>query len=413
MTSTPEKINSGPMTDTPNLSLLLVQSGCFTTTLALALVLLMSRFHLQSFSRSYETSRWMLFTALLLFAIHYLLQMLFGFRAQSEDMGALVNILFYLPIALMLASATLRISTGHHYLRQFMTVGLCGIIINLVLFVVGLCIYHSLDMPWVLHAMKIVYVLMIAFFIFGPGGELQRMSRKIEDETADDNSKYHLYMRSGTTLLYAMGGVGAMSIFSTSMVVGVAAFFLLAIIFYVVSFLSLGFNIQAVSCVVDELDDSVSTDEAVPSDAMTSTSAASATSPQSITERTADGTPTPAAPSPRLSPEQVEQVSQAIAAWRAKQGYCTSNLTSITMAQRLGIPKRLLTQYLAECEGNTFRVWLSNLRIEEAKRMLIDTGYSVEAIAEACGFSSRSWMMEKFKASTGMTPAEWRDSKMK
>lgn len=56
-----------------------------------------------------------------------------------------------------------------------------------------------------------------------------------------------------------------------------------------------------------------------------------------------------------------------------------------------------------------FRVWLSNIGIEETKRMpLTETHYSVEAVAEACGFSSHSRMQEQFKASTGMTPTEWR-----
>lgn len=372
------------MTYTPQIVLLLVQSSCFCITLVLALILLMSRFHLRSLTRSYETARWMLFASLTLYAIHYMLQMVFGFRAQNEDVGALVNILFYLPIALLLASATLRISTGHRYLRRFMAVGLCGTILNLIIFMVGLYTYRSLDMPWALRVMEIIYVLMIAFFIFSPGGELQRMSRKIEDETADDNTKYQLYMRSGTTLLYAMGGVGAMSIFSTRMVVGIAAFFLLALIFYVVSFLSLGFSIQAVSSVVDE---------------------------DSETNPTTSGADLPSCQAQQLTEQQAEQIEAAIAEWRSKQGYSTSSLTCINMAQRLGIPKRLLTQYIAEHEGSTFRVWLSNIRIEEAKRMLLtESDYSIEAIAEACGFSSRSWMQEKFKASTGMTPAEWRES---
>lgn len=401
-----------------NLLLLLVQSSCFCITLVLAIVLLMARFHLRTVSRSYETSRWLLTTALLLYAVHYALQMIFGFRAQGEDVGALVNILFYLPIAFLLVCATLRISAGWRYLRRFGYVGVTGIVVNTVIFGAGLAFYGNLHMPLALHAMEVVYVGMIAFFIFSPGGELQRIYRKIEDETADDNTKYHLYMRSGTVLLYAMGLVGAMSIFSTQMVVGVAAFFLLALIFYVVSFVSLGFGIQELSEIVEEgsaeaLGSPASTeqgDEDLPHD-----------SAACMGEQRAQGQDSPAqivgqddlslrpSSQPAEAADSAAQIEADIAAWRAGRGYSVPSLTSITMAQRLGIPKRQLTQYLAEHEGVTFRVWLSNIRIEEAKRMLLtETHYSIEAIAEACGFSSRSWMQEKFKASTGMTPAEWR-----
>lgn len=401
------------MTEIPNIPLLLLQCSCFSITLVLALVLLFARYHQHTESRAYESSRWMLIGALGLYVMHYLLQMLFGFRARGEDVGALINILFYTPVAFLFACATLRISAGHRYLRRFVMVGIAGVVVILGLFIAGLCIFRSLKMPWVLSAMEVIYVVLILFFIFNPGGELRRMNRKIEDETADDNSKYNIYMHSSTVLLYAMGAAGALAIFHTRTVFMVAAFFLLALMFYIVSFLSLGFNIQGVSSLVDENEDAHETMDCLsatdfkPEETADTPEEAAAGQSSALRESTA---PASASVS-RLSAAQVEQVETALAVWRAERGYSTANLTSITMAQRLGIPKRLLTQYLAEHEGSTFRVWLSNIRIEESKRMLLTlSDYSIEAIAEACGFSSRSWMQEKFKASTGMTPAEWREA---
>lgn len=100
------------MFESNNLPLLLLQSSCFSVMLVLALVLLMSRWHMKATSRSYEVSRWLLIVALALYVIHYLLQMIFGFRASGEDAGALVNMVFYLPVAFLLTCATLRISAG-------------------------------------------------------------------------------------------------------------------------------------------------------------------------------------------------------------------------------------------------------------------------------------------------------------
>ena len=354
--------------------------------LVLALVLLMSRWHMKATSRNYETSRWLLIAALVLYVIHYLLQMIFGFRASGENVGALVNMVFYLPVAFLMASATLRISAGQRYLLRFVKVGATGTLVTLAIFFVGLFRYGSLHMPWVLRIIEVIYVAMIAFFIFNPGGELRRMNRRIEDETADDQTPYRLYMRSSTVLLYVMGLIGALSVFSTVAVFSVALFFLLALIFYVVSFLALGFHVQPVSDIVDD-ENQASADAATMGDTTAT-----------------DGT------TPRLSPEVTSQITAAIAQWRQAKGFGAQNLTIITAAERLGIPKRQLTQYLTEHEGSTFRVWLSNIRIEEAKRMLSEADYSIESIAESCGFSSVSWMREKFKASTGMTPAEWREA---
>ena len=374
------------MFESNNLPLLLLQSSCFSVMLVLALLLLMSRWHMKATSRNYETSRWLLISALMLYVLHYLLQMIFGFRASGEDVGALVNMVFYLPVAFLMASATLRISAGQRYLSRFVKVGATGTVITWAIFLVGLFSYGSLHMPWVLRIIEVIYVAMIAFFIFNPGGELRRMNRRIEDETADDQTPYRLYMRSSTTLLYVMGLIGALSVFSTVAVFSVALFFLLALIFYVVSFLALGFHVQSVSDIVDD-ENKDSADAATMGDATAT-----------------DGT------TPRLSAEVTEQITAAIAQWRQARGFGAQNLTIITTAERLGIPKRQLTQYLTEHEGSTFRVWLSNIRIEEAKRMLSERDYSIESIAESCGFSSVSWMREKFKASTGMTPAEWREA---
>lgn len=384
------------MNDHGNPTLLLLQFGCFSITLVLTLVLLISRIHQRPESRSYEASRWMLIAALSLYTVHYLLQMLFGFRAQGEDVGALINILFYLPSAFLLASATLRLATGQRYMKRFVIIGTSGILLSLLLFLIGLVQYGSLHMPWILRIMGVLYVIMILFFIFHPGGELRRMNRKIEDETADDISDYRLYMHSGSVMLYTMGLIGALSIFHTSSVFAVAAFFLLALIFYVVSFVALGFNISPLSSIIDERE--ATADQEVP--------AAPVSEAKNVEEP-----PVEAPTTSRLTVEQTTRIEAAIADWRAEHGYSAQNLTSITMAQRLGISKRQLTQYLAETVGVTFRVWLSDIRIDEAKRMLLaEPAYSIEAIAEMCGFSSRSWMQEKFKSSTGMTPNDWREA---
>ncbi len=60
----------------------------------------------------------------------------------------------------------------------------------------------------------------------------------------------------------------------------------------------------------------------------------------------------------------------------------------VRLASRQNLPKRMLVQYLREVEGKTFRVWLSDLRLEEAKRLIMQhPEYANETIAEACGFS--------------------------
>lgn len=78
----------------------------------LAFFAVASRFFVQNRNRLYEQSRWMIVAALLLFGVHYMMQMLFGWRAEGNDTGTLFNILFYMPCALLLANSQLNILMG-------------------------------------------------------------------------------------------------------------------------------------------------------------------------------------------------------------------------------------------------------------------------------------------------------------
>lgn len=51
-------------------------------------------------------------------------------------------------------------------------------------------------------------------------------------------------------------------------------------------------------------------------------------------------------------------------------------------------------------------------RVEHAKYLLRSTGYTVTHIAQMCGYSSNIHFMRQFKQRTGMTPSEYRGSKL-
>lgn len=69
----------------------------------LALMLFTSRFHVDVVNATYERSRWALFVSMSLLVLHYVLQMVCGFRAESDDAGTIVNILFYTPVTFLVA----------------------------------------------------------------------------------------------------------------------------------------------------------------------------------------------------------------------------------------------------------------------------------------------------------------------
>lgn len=74
-----------------------LQFACFIFMLINALILGITHLHMKSTNRRYEWSRWLILAGMTGLAIQYLLQMLLGFRAKSDDLGAIFNILVYTP----------------------------------------------------------------------------------------------------------------------------------------------------------------------------------------------------------------------------------------------------------------------------------------------------------------------------
>ena len=108
-----------------------------------------------------------------------------------------------------------------------------------------------------------------------------------------------------------------------------------------------------------------------------------------------------------LADEQQERVAAAIAQWTAQGGHRKSGLNKSMVAGQMGVSVNLLSQWLRHRNQN-FWDWLSDLRIEEAKRIIREhPDWTNEAIADRCGFNDRSAFQKKFKEKTGMTPTGW------
>ena len=85
-----------------------LQFACFIFMLINALILGITRLHMKWANRLYEWSRWLILAGMTGLAIQYLLQMLLGFRAKSDDLGAIFNILVYTPCIITIAMGILR-----------------------------------------------------------------------------------------------------------------------------------------------------------------------------------------------------------------------------------------------------------------------------------------------------------------
>ena len=112
----------------------------------------------------------------------------------------------------------------------------------------------------------------------------------------------------------------------------------------------------------------------------------------------------------QLSEERIDFIRQRLDEWCADLGYKDCAVNMLTLSRTLSISKEELSIFFDQCMQSTFRIWLSEIRFNAAKKMMLDyPDYSNDIISAECGFSARTYLYRVFKTKEGCTPAEWRE----
>ena len=114
-------------------------------------------------------------------------------------------------------------------------------------------------------------------------------------------------------------------------------------------------------------------------------------------------------------PENIEasfnRLERSLDRWVKEKRFREYDKTRDDIASELHTTKDILHLYFATRMGVDFRTWRTGLRIEEAKRLLLENKEaSINIIAEASGFSDKSNFHRQFVKIVGCSPKDWRDS---
>ncbi|HEX7902767.1 MAG TPA: helix-turn-helix domain-containing protein [Chitinophagaceae bacterium] len=114
-----------------------------------------------------------------------------------------------------------------------------------------------------------------------------------------------------------------------------------------------------------------------------------------------------------LSKSKIEEiVGKIISIMESEKIYQETELTLTQMATRLQLPSHHLSQAINEGLKKNFYDLVNGYRVEEAKRLLLDTrnsNYTILSIGFEAGFNSKTTFNTVFKKFTGLTPTEYRD----
>ena len=379
-------------------SLFLLQFACFIFMLINAFIVALSHLHVRWENKRYERSRWMIVAALIGLAIQYVLQMTFGFRAMHDNLGAVINILLYTPCFSLIAMAIYNIETTRANRRKMNLV--CGGInaATLLVFLVGISLHHSLYIKEGLYMMLALFCMSVAYSISMIVREMIRRKKMLETMAATDMLPYVRYSRASVFILFLSSLTMPVVIFSTTLLFIIGPFVLLALLFFNLTFISLGSNYIP----TEEL-----LDKEVENDALVGTKyryggALSAKQQTSADSRTESLQP--------LSDEHRDFIQKSLDDWCANSGYKDCNVNMLTLSRTLSIPKDELSVYFDQYLKTTFRIWLGDIRFNAAKKMILECpDYSNDIVSAECGFSARTYLYRIFKTKEGCTPTEWRE----
>lgn len=125
-------------------------------------------------------------------------------------------------------------------------------------------------------------------------------------------------------------------------------------------------------------------------------------SPHRETVPTIDITKTP------LSPETYRYLNNQTFKWIQNKEYCKAGITILSTASELGTNRLYLSHFINLTYGCSFRIWISNLRIAEAKEIMSREPYTkITSVAHRVGFTSLTSFTHAFKSSEQTSPSEW------
>ncbi|MHC6728762.1 helix-turn-helix domain-containing protein [Segatella copri] len=363
-------------------TLFLVQFACCIIVSMLGLILVLSRFQIRWTNRRYEVSRWLLAFSMFVLAWHYVLQMVCGFRAKGDEIGAVVNVLFYSPVSFFISYATYNLICYRGGRKKFALLGCVSYALILICFFFG---YN--DTPRGMHMGEWLYVMLALFAVtimystYTTVIEMRYHRKIIEENTTEDLLPFDRY----TYTTYGLAGIMVLAMVGAicyrPLLYCVGPLMLFSLISFTISFLGYGYNMIPAEVRL-ELD--------------------TADEPLEVMEESEEV---------GLGSEKISIIESMLTSWCDKGGYRDSTVNMPMLSVKLGIPRNELSMYFENCLKSSFRIWLSDIRFKEAQRMLLEEcRYSNDTISSECGFSSHAHLYKIFKAKTGFTPGQWRDS---
>ncbi|MBQ0020172.1 MAG: AraC family transcriptional regulator [Bacteroidales bacterium] len=362
--------------------------GALPMFVAACCLVLMNRGKLQS--AVYNRSRWFITAATLILGVQFAIQFVGQLREQSVTLCWTLNMMAYVIATPLYNMAELNLLRAGHNMRDrykwngiFMA--LCYVILAIGYFTDTLI---NDQQPWLTATFVVAFlyflkVIELSWVLFQ---EMKKTNTRLTDEELTERHKVLRYTARVMKWIILVSlfspWVGMSSSLMLNALYGIVIFILLLIFF--VTFIVYGYNMAECIEVNDEIAEAVM-----------------------IETEVCEGCSTP---NPGVDDgHDMSELKQRIEEWVSRRRFTDPSLTISEALGEMCISPSALNFYL---ENNTtvggYRKWLPYLRIEEARRIMLEhPDYTLQAIAEECGYANSSNFSRTFKQLEGMTPGQW------
>lgn len=349
-------------------------------------------------SRQARQARWLMAGGTALMVVHFAIQLKTGLRLQGVTQSVMLNLAMLIPASYLFARAILLLQRrGELSLADRWTGPAVWTVTMAMLAVAALTdgeplLSNTPELRIAEKAGAVLYMLMQGYYTWRHSASLVAMRRALHnyyDRDTDGMLRWMQYSIVGLMLLALLVPVAIFSSGPGMLIVAFAVYFFLfylvdSFCFYLTS--PAPERMQAAEQNADEVEEEASREQAL----IPSSQRAEEDNSVAV-----------------LSPEVMNEVEQAVEAWKARGSYCQTGLLQPLAAQDIGITRYRLTAWLHQ-RGLKYTEWIALLRIEEAKRIIAaHPDWSNDAVAQHCGFTDRTVLQRTFKKIEGITPQKY------
>ena len=331
-------------------------------------------------------------------ALQFVLQLVLGLRQMGVAQAVMLNLFMFVPATWLLNLGVLYLQHKGQLRRREWLAGLLSWIIVTVLLYFAQhtdrdpIVFNNLEIPIEEIFASMVYLAMQCHYTYLHFRELRRIHRALDSYYDRDMKTLLSSMERSIESLAVVAVFIPQAIFNSGWVLGIFGLLsLLGIYYFVLSYVVFVYSASSIQVMAAEQvaeDDGDDKDEAEKKEETKTTTHV-----------------------PEMSDSERERIGSAVKRWIANNGHLRSGITIQTAADEMKIPRYQLTAWLKTTEQELFSPWLTHLRVEEAKRQMVDhPDWSNDVIAEHCGFGSRSYFQTVFHKQTGMTPSAFIES---